>query len=87
MNIVSERFSQYENTGKLRSEKYQKYEYNEQLRNEKYFQYKNTATPKDRTSLDTFSKANQGSSDIVLTQMAVQFGYQEALKFIKNEIK
>jgi|TARA_R110001592_G_scaffold20489_3_gene83023 hypothetical protein len=45
------------------------------------------ATPKDRTSLDAFSKANQGSSDIVLTQMAVQFGYQEALKFIKNEIK
>ena len=42
------------------------------------------ATPKDRTSLDIFAKANKGSSDAVLTQMAVQFGYITALKFIKK---
>ena len=44
------------------------------------------ATPKDRTSLDIFAKANKGSSDAVLTQMAVQFGYITALKFIKKEL-
>ena len=44
------------------------------------------ATPKDRAALDTFAKANQGSADIVLTQMAVQFGYNEALRFIKQEL-
>ena len=44
------------------------------------------ATPQDRTSLDIFAKANKGSSDAVLTQMAVQFGYVEALKFIKKEL-
>ena len=45
------------------------------------------ATPQDRTSLDIFAKANKGSSDAVLTQMAVQFGYITALKFIKKELK
>ena len=44
------------------------------------------ATPQDRTSLDIFAKANKGSSDAVLTQMAVQFGYITALKFIKKEL-
>ena len=44
------------------------------------------ATPKDRAALDAFAKANQGSADIILTQMAVQFGYNEALKFIKQEL-
>ena len=45
------------------------------------------ATPQDRTSLDIFAKANKGSSDAILTQMAVQFGYTQALKFIKKELK
>ena len=44
------------------------------------------ATPKDRAALDAFAKANQGSADILLTQMAVQFGYNEALKRIKRLI-
>ena len=44
------------------------------------------ATPQDRTSLDIFAKANKGSSDAILTQMAVQFGYIQALKFIKKEL-
>ena len=43
------------------------------------------ATPKDRAALDAFAKANQGSADIILTQMAVQFGYNEALKIISLE--
>ena len=45
------------------------------------------ATPQDRTSLDIFAKANKGSSDEILTQMAVQFGYITALKFIKKELE
>ena len=44
------------------------------------------ATPKNRAALDAFAKANQGSADILLTQMAVQFGYTEALRFIKQEL-
>ena len=44
------------------------------------------ATPQDRAALDAFAKANQGSADIILTQMAVQFGYNEALKRIKRLI-
>ena len=44
------------------------------------------ATSKDRAALDAFSKANQGSADIILTQMAVQFGYNEALKRLKRLI-
>jgi len=44
------------------------------------------ATPKDRASLDVFAKANQGSSDIILTQMAVQLGYITAVKYIKEQI-
>ena len=45
------------------------------------------ATPKDRAALDAFAKANQGSADIILTQMAVQFGYNEALKIISLELQ
>jgi|TARA_R110002074_G_scaffold47610_4_gene122032 hypothetical protein len=44
------------------------------------------ATPKDRASLDAFAKANQGSSDIILTQMAVQLGYIAAVEYIKEQI-
>jgi len=44
------------------------------------------ATPKDRASLDAFAKANQGSSDIILTQMAVQLGYITAVEYIKEQI-
>jgi len=44
------------------------------------------ATPQDRASLDAFAQANYGSADVILTQMAVQFGYNEALKRIKRLI-
>ena len=45
------------------------------------------ATPKTRENLDAFAKANQGSMDFVLTQMAVQYGYILALKNIQDELK
>ena len=44
------------------------------------------ATPQDRASLDAFAQANYGSNDAILTQMAVQFGYNEALRFVKQEL-
>lgn len=45
------------------------------------------ATPETRENLDAFAKANQGSMDFVLTQMAVQYGYILALKTIQDELK
>ena len=45
------------------------------------------ATPESREYLDSFSKANQGSMDMVLTQMAVNYGYKIALENIANEIQ
>ena len=37
------------------------------------------ATPHTREDLESFAKANQGSSDILLMQMAMQYGYKLAL--------
>ena len=45
------------------------------------------ATPETRENLDAFARANQGSMDVVLTQMAVQYGYLLALNNIKDELK
>jgi hypothetical protein len=45
------------------------------------------ATPETRENLDSFAKANQGSMDMVLTQMAVQYGYKLALHNISEELK
>ena len=45
------------------------------------------ATPETRENLDSFARANQGSMDVVLTQMAVQYGYLLALNNIKDELK
>ncbi|MEN8857282.1 MAG: hypothetical protein ABF260_04380 [Flavobacteriaceae bacterium] len=44
------------------------------------------ATPKSREFLDSFSKANNGANDALLTQMAVQYGYNIALELIINHI-
>ena len=44
------------------------------------------ATPESREFLDSFSKANQGSMDMVLTQMAVNWGYKIALENVAHEI-
>jgi hypothetical protein len=45
------------------------------------------ATPKDRDYLESFAKANNGSMDLLLMQMAIQFGYKMALENIQNELK
>ena len=45
------------------------------------------ATPETREFLDSFSRANQGSMDMVLTQMAVNYGYKIALENVADEIQ
>jgi hypothetical protein len=37
------------------------------------------ATPDTRAQLESFAQANQGSSDMVLMQMAIQFGYDDSI--------
>ena len=44
------------------------------------------ATPKNREYLERFANANNGSMDILLMQMGVNFGYKLALLNIENEI-
>ena len=45
------------------------------------------ATPKTREYLESFAKANQGSMDILLMQMAINYGYKIALENLKIQIK
>ncbi len=45
------------------------------------------ATPSSRDNLDAFARANQGSMDVVLTQMAVNYGYKIAMENILMEIE
>jgi hypothetical protein len=45
------------------------------------------ATPKSREDLEYFAKANQGSMDIVLMQMAINFGYKIALENVQEELE
>jgi len=42
------------------------------------------ATPQNREYLESFAKANQGSMDILLMQMAINFGYKMALENIQD---
>ena len=42
------------------------------------------ATPERREYLESFAKANQGSMDIVLMQMAIQFGAKMALENVQE---
>ena len=42
------------------------------------------ATPETRENLDAFAKANNGCSDFLLTQMAVQYGYKIALEAVAD---
>ena len=44
------------------------------------------ATPHTREELESFAKANQGSSDILLMQMAMQYGYKLALENLQEEL-
>jgi predicted Ser/Thr protein kinase len=44
------------------------------------------ATP-DRNYLIDFSKANQGSNDLLLMEMSIKYGYKLALENLKKELK
>lgn len=44
------------------------------------------ATPDTRENLEAFAKANNGSMDIILMQMAMNYGYKLALENLKNYI-
>jgi len=44
------------------------------------------ATPQNREYLESFAKANQGSMDIVLMQMAINFGYKIALEKLQEQL-
>jgi hypothetical protein len=45
------------------------------------------ATPQSREDLEAFAKSNQGSMDIVLMQMAINFGYKMALENVQEELQ
>jgi len=44
------------------------------------------ATPHTREDLEAFAKANNGCSDILLMQMAMQYGYKLALENLETEL-
>jgi hypothetical protein len=44
------------------------------------------ATPDSRENLESFAKANQGSMDLLLMQMAMNYGYKIALENVKGEV-
>ena len=44
------------------------------------------ATPKNREYLESFAKANHGSMDLLLMQMAIQFGYKMALENVQDKL-
>jgi hypothetical protein len=45
------------------------------------------ATPESREDLEAFARSNQGSMDLVLMQMAIQFGYKMALQNIQEDME
>jgi hypothetical protein len=44
------------------------------------------ATPESRSILESFAKCNQGSNDILLMQMAIQFGYKMAMEDVQEKL-
>lgn len=42
------------------------------------------ATPASREALESFAKSNGGSMDMLLMQMAIQFGYKIAIENIQE---
>jgi len=44
------------------------------------------ATPATREDLESFAKANHGSMDLLLMQMAMNFGYKIAMENVQFEI-
>ena len=45
------------------------------------------ATPNTRQDLEAFAKSNQGSMDILLMQMAMNFGYKMALENVQEQLQ
>lgn len=45
------------------------------------------ATPNSREDLEAFAKANGGSMDIILMQMAINFGYKIALENVQEQLE
>ena len=45
------------------------------------------ATPESRESLEAFASANRGCMDIVLMQMAIQYGYKLALENLQEALQ
>ena len=45
------------------------------------------ATPNTREDLEAFAKANGGSMDIILMQMAINFGYKIALENVQEQLQ
>jgi len=44
------------------------------------------ATPHTREDLESFANANDGCSDMLLMQMAINYGYKLALENLENEL-
>ena len=44
------------------------------------------ATPATAEDLEAFARANNGSMDIILMQMAIQYGYKRALENVAEAI-
>jgi hypothetical protein len=44
------------------------------------------ATPNSREYLESFAKANQGSMDLLLMQMAMNYGYKIALENVEETL-
>ena len=44
------------------------------------------ATPKSFEDLQSFTQANNGSMDILLMQMSMQFGMKLALEYLANKL-
>lgn len=44
------------------------------------------ATPANRENLESFAKANNGSMDMILMQMSMQYGMKIALEFLAEEL-
>ena len=44
------------------------------------------ATPNTREDLEAFAKSNNGSMDILLMQMAMNFGYKMAIENVQEEL-
>ena len=45
------------------------------------------ATPATREDLESFAQANQGSMDLILMQMAINFGYKIAMENIQEVLE